>query len=189
MNNKYTIEQMADARWFYRFIDTNSKGESLVIELSLCEDWKESKNSLPKLWNKNGYINRVLETYWHISTYVRDTEGNCYGRYNPQEKLSEDKKRMVINFDWMFEATEENREKLINEVYSLFSTAKGKTATEEKKEKIKEFAIKNNIDIYKTIPEGWMEIPNVTAPAGTIWISNMESLKSRNRKKAILLAY
>lgn len=189
MKKEYIIEQMAESRWFYKFTDTNEKGEKLIIELSKCEDWKESKNSLPKLWKKNGYIDRVLETYWCIQTYVKDTEGNSFGRYNPQDKLSEDGKRMVINFDWMFEATEENKEKLINEVYRLFSSAKGLTATQEKIRRIKEYAIKNDIDIYKEIPQGWKQLDGcLTAPRGTVWISNMASFRSGNLKQAILLA-
>lgn len=189
MKKEYIIEQMAETRWFFKFTDTNEKGEKLIIELSKCEDWKEGKNSLPKLWKKNGYIDRVLETYWSIETYVKDTENNSYGRYNPQHKLSEDKKRMVINFDWMFEATEENKEKLINEVYRLFSTAKGETATEEKHRKIREFAKNNNVETYNSIPEGWSVLKGgLTSPVGTVWISNMESFKTGNRKHAILIA-
>lgn len=188
MKKEYVIEQMAETRWFYKFTDINEKGESLIIELNLCKDWKESKNSLPKLWKQNGHIDRVLETYWSIQTYVKDTEGNCYGRYNPQHKLKEDGKGVVINFNWMFEATEENKEKLIDEVYRLFSSAKGKTATEKKNRKIREFAEKNNIDIYNIIPEGWSILHGVmTAPAGTVWIGNNESWRSKNRKKAILI--
>lgn len=188
MNKEYIIEQTAESVWFYKFTDTNGKGEKLIIELSKCEDWKESKNSLPKLWKQKGHIDRVLETYWSIETYVKDTEGNSYGIYNPQHKISEDNKRMVINFDWMFEATEENKEKLINEVYRLFSAATGETATERKQRKIKEYAITHNIDIYNSIPEGWSILKGaMTAPIGTVWISNNESFKSRKRKQAILI--
>lgn len=182
---KYIIEQTAETTWFYTFTDVNEKGEKLVIELSKCEDWKESKNSLPKLWKKHGFINRVLETYWSIQTYVKNTEGNSYGIYNPQHKWSDGKR--VIDFDWMFEATEENKEKLINEVYKLFSEAKGLTATQEKNKKIKEYAKQHNINIYKTIPEGWKKLNGcLTAPCGTTWISNMAEFRSGNRKRGIL---
>lgn len=187
MNKEYIIERMAETRWFYTFLNTNEKGEKLVIELSKCFD-NELKNSLPKLWNKKGYTNRVLKDYWCVNTYVKDTEGNSFGMYNPQHKLNETEKRMVINFDWMLEATEENKEKLINEVYKLFLLAKGETATEEKNRKIKEYAIKNNINIYNKIPKGW-EILNgaLTAPNGTTWISNKEPFKSGNLKRGILI--
>lgn len=187
MNKKYTIEQMAETRWVYTFTDTNKKGESLIIELSKNED-SSFKNSLPKLWYKNGYTNRILESYWSIGTYVKDSEGQSYGRYNPQHKISDDKKRSALNFDWMLEATEENKEKLINEVYQIFTTATGESATEKKHRKIKEYAEKYNINIYKSIPKGWKELRGaLTAPMGTIWISNDESFTSRNRKQAILI--
>ncbi|HCL4455256.1 TPA: hypothetical protein N2D10_003283 [Clostridium botulinum] len=188
MKKEYIIEQMAESRWFYTFTDINEKGEKVIIELSKCEDGS-FKNSLPKLWKKNGYIDRVLETYWSIETFVKDTEGNSFGIYNPQHKLSKDGKRMIINFDWMFEATEDNKEKLINEVYQLASEAKGETATEEKHRKIREYAKERNIDIYKSIPNGW-EILNgaLSAPIGTVWVSNMELFKSGNLKRGILLA-
>ena len=188
MKKEYTIEQIAESRWFYKFTEANEKGEKLIIELTRCEDDSSYKKSLPKLWNKNGYINRVLETYWSIQTYVKDTEGNCWGMYNPQEQLSDDRKRMVINFNWMFEATEENKGKLINEVYRLFSSVKGETATEEKHKKIKEYAEQKKVNIYKSLPTGWKTLNDaLTAPKGTVWISNMESFKSGKRKKGILL--
>ena len=183
MKKEYTIEQMTESRWIYTFTDVNEKGEKLILELSKSEDWKGNRKSLPKLWKKEGYIDRVLETYWFIQTYVKNTEGNSFEKYNPQRKLGQ------INFDWMFEATEENKEKLINEVYRLFSTAKGLTATEEKNKKIKEYAIKNNIQIYKTIPEGWKELNGcLTAPIGTVWISNIATFRSGNRKRGVLFA-
>lgn len=187
MKKDYIIEQMSETRWFYTFTDINRKGEKVVIELSKCTNSSLPK-SLPELWKKGGYIDRVLETYWCVETYVTDTEGNSFGGYNPQIKLSEDKKRMVINFDWMFEATEENKEKIINEVYRLASTAKGKTATEKKYIKIRQFAKKRNIDIHESIPIGWKILKGaLTAPVGTVWISNMKPFKSGDRKQALLL--
>lgn len=187
MKKEYTIEQMAGSRWFYKFTDTNEKGEELIIELKKCED-NSYKDSLPKLWKKNGYIDRVLKNYWSIQTYVTDTEENCCGKYNPQEKLSDDRQTRIINFNWMSEATEENKGKLINEVYRLFSSAKGESATEKKYKKIKEYAKEHNIDMYKTIPSEWKIVYGaLTAPQGTVWISNMKSFKSGKRKKGILL--
>lgn len=68
---------------------------------------------------KNGFINRILENWWNIQVYVTDSDGRCRGAYNPTSKLSEDGKRMVINFAWMLEATEENAKKLFDEVERL----------------------------------------------------------------------
>ena len=187
MENNYTVEQMAEERWFYTFADVNKKGEKLIIELSKVQDDKDYKKSLPKLWAKGGYIDRVLESYWSIETYVKDSEGNSWGMYNPQHKLNEET-RLVINFDWMFEATEENKERIINEVYRRFSNATGKSATEEKHEKIKSYAQKNNMVIYNTIPSGWSVLEGaITAPRGTELISNKKSFKSGKRQTALLL--
>lgn len=58
--------------------------------------------------------------YWSVQVYVEDSEGNCFGSYNPIIINGK------INFEWLFEATEDNKQKLINEVYKRFSTAKGK---------------------------------------------------------------
>lgn len=186
MENKYTIEQMSEVKCFFSFSDVNEKGEELIIELTKCIN-----SSFPVLWEKNGYIDRVLESFWGIQTHVKDTEGNTFGIYNPQHTLEIDedgRKRSTIDFNWIFEATEVNGEKLINKVYQLFSSARGITATEEKNKKILEYAIKNNTCIYKEMPQGWDKLIGcLTAPEGTVMISNMKSLKSGKRKKAILL--
>lgn len=121
MNYKVT-EEAKDIRWMYEFEGKNRRDESLVVEITKCTN-PGGKNSLPYLWKKHGWINRVLESYWGVQVYVTDTEGKCRGDYNPTSKISDDGKRMVINFDWMFEATEENREKLLKEIYSRFINA------------------------------------------------------------------
>lgn len=190
MKKEYIIKQSAETVWWYTFTEPNAKGEKLVIELCKCEDCP-SKNSLSKSWKQHGFIDRVLETYWSIHTYVTDTEGMCYGRYNPQTKLSEDGKRCVINFDWMFEATEENKEKLIDEVYRIFSTATGETATEEKQRKVREYAKQHNIEVLTELPEGWFDLGYCTAPIGSTYVGNMKpsirTLRDINRKEALLL--
>ena len=69
---------------------------------------------------KHGFTDRVLKTYWSVSTYVTDAKGQCWGIYNPTIKPNGNK----INFDYMFEATEENKQILINETYKRFMEAK-----------------------------------------------------------------
>ena len=180
MRKDYQVEERVEGKvWLYTFKDINTKGEKVCFELIKTEDDPTWKNSLAKLWKKNGFIDRVLETHWSIKVYCYDTEGYCYGRYNPQSKLSEDGKRAVINFDWMFEATEENKEKLINEVYRLFMAATGKTATEEKIDHVKKFAKENGLEVVTEIPEGWMKTSYATDPRGSISVCNMKmSLKA-----------
>lgn len=116
----YTAERRSNFTELVTFEGLNAKGEKIQLEITKCKN-PGGAHSLPYLWKKAGYIDRVLETYWSINTYATEDGGNgtCWGRYNPQTKLSEDKKRQVINFVWMFEATEENRLKLIAEVERL----------------------------------------------------------------------
>ena len=117
---KYNVEKFGKNRELITFEELNAKGEQIQMELVRCEN-SGGNNSLPALWKKAGHVDRVLETYWSLTTYATEDggKGTCWGRYNPQEKQSEDGKRRVINFDWMFEATEENRQKLIEEVERL----------------------------------------------------------------------
>jgi len=119
---KYQIKDRTGANRSFevRFVEKNNKGESLLLFLNKCENYDIS-NSLPKLWYKHGYINRVLQSYWHIEVYVHNGEIEYYNnRYNPQLKSDESGENYIINFDWLFEATEENMKKLIDEVYNRF---------------------------------------------------------------------
>jgi len=190
MKKEYTVEQSAETVWWYKFTDQNAKGETFTIELSKCTNCGGS-HALPVLWKQHGYIDRLLETYWCISTYMTDTEGRCWGAYNPQSKRSEDGKRAVLNFNWMFEATEENKEKLIDEAFRLFSEATGETATEEKHRKVREYAEQNNIELLTEMPKGWVNLNYCTAPIGSTWVGNMKTsihtIRDKNRKEALLL--
>jgi hypothetical protein len=177
--SKYTVEKRAGSITWIHVTEPNEKGEILLIELSECEN-PGGKNALPVLWKKHGYIDRVLETYVCIHTYVTDTEGNCYGRYNPQTKLSEDGKRSVINFEWMFENTEENKQKLIDECIRIFESATGKSATEEKIEKIEAYATENGLEITHEKPEGWRELNGICSPRGCVVITNQKNFKDKD---------
>ena len=65
---------MNDCRCYYACDSKNAKGETLLVELVYCYDSGYHK-SLPKEWKRLGYTNRVIETYWHFDTYVRDSDG------------------------------------------------------------------------------------------------------------------
>ena len=106
----YTIKEIAKGRrWYVEFEDRNQLGEKILVEFSYCEN-SGSVHSLPNMWYKSGCIDRVLENYWSISTFVTDPSGMCRGKYNPQHK------KFKIDFEWMLEATEENAVKLLKEI-------------------------------------------------------------------------
>lgn len=61
---------------------------------------------------KKGFIKERLKSYWHVTVYAYDKKGACCGRYNPQILPG----GIKINFDWVLEATEENKERILNEI-------------------------------------------------------------------------
>lgn len=108
--HEYTIEKMSETREFYHFNDRNSKDERIEIEFTKIEN--DYKGHLINIWYKEGFIKEKLENYWNVEVYVYDEKGNCYGKYNPQISTSGTK----INFDWIIEATKENKERILNEI-------------------------------------------------------------------------
>lgn len=112
--------EMATHRAFYDLEETNKKGEKISVEIMEIFPDNTRENSLPNLWVKHGHTNKLYNSYLGINCYVTDKDGNCYERYNPTIKLSDDKKRNVINFDYLMEVSEENKEKLLKEIYKRF---------------------------------------------------------------------
>lgn len=104
------------------------EGERIVVELTKSENDTEDKKSMPNRWYQKGWIPEKLSSYWSITVYAYDGDGNCFGRYNPQIRMEPgvreamiDGKTVsvpgpVIDFDWIFEATPENAAKLFNEI-------------------------------------------------------------------------
>ena len=182
---KYTMRKTGNTIWI-DVTDLNEKDEKLTIELSECTN-PGGKNSLPYLWYKAGRTDKILDTYLCIHTYCRDSEGQCYGRYNPQTKIREDGKGSIINFDWMFENTEENKQKLIDEAIRLFESATGKSATQEQLEKCEKYARENKLNIVTKKPEGWHELWGIASPDGSVVITNRKTFKQKDYKKTLLV--
>lgn len=110
---------------YWDYPKKNKEGERMVVEVNLCYN-DNGKHSLPVLWYKHGYTDRLILNYWSVRTYIYDKEDRCYGRYDFVKK-SEDGKRYVIDFDWHFEATVENLEKLLTELLRRFESGEKKT--------------------------------------------------------------
>lgn len=180
---KYKLEiKESGIRW-YTFAEKNKKGETLVVEVISCH--AEGKKSLPELWKKAGYTDIVMNDFLCVHTYVEDTEGNCYGKYNVTTKLSDDGKRNVINFDWLLEPTEENINKILDAIYNLFMAANGKTATEERIEDVYKWAKEKGHKVVTSIPKGWKK-SGYPAYRGSEWIDNGKSFRD-GREKMVLL--
>lgn len=120
---KYTSEKRSESRTVYQFEELNSKGEKITFELTKCKS-DGSKGTMPYLWKKHKFIDQILKSWWSVDVCVTDSEGYSWIRYNPQIKPYQEidskgnvvQNRNVINFEWMLEATEENRDKIIAEI-------------------------------------------------------------------------
>ena len=80
----------------------------------------------------------------------------------------------------MFENTEENKQKLIDECIHIFESVRGKSATQEKIEKCEAYAKENNLEIVNEKPEGWSELNGVYCPHGSVVITNQKSFRDKD---------
>lgn len=110
--HEYAIKKMnpKGTREFYCFNDRNSKDERIQVEFVKIEN--DHKGHFINIWYERGLIKEKFKNYWNVIVYSYDKEGNCYGRYNPQILPHGTK----INFDWVLEATEENKECILHEI-------------------------------------------------------------------------
>lgn len=130
MKVNFTKEIMpSDYQRFYFTGDkANKAGETLLVEITEVHHDLKDKKSLMNLWVKEGYLDKPIKAFWSISTYVNDSQGNCYGKYNPQHysyKKLDSKGKVVISnmrikFSWVLPATEENLEIILNECARQF---------------------------------------------------------------------
>ena len=110
MRKVYQCEHTVPPVWWFTFADRNALGEEIVVEFRKNEN-THGKHSLPAMWKRKGFIDKEPETWWGVQTYVTDRQGRCSGKYNPTTKDGK------LNFEWLLEATEENRQKIIDEIY------------------------------------------------------------------------
>lgn len=104
------VDEMAENRRWFVCVEPNDNDLEFLIELTFCYPDNESQYRLPNLWYKHGFIDRVLENYFCIDTYLT-TEKGCFGGVNPTEINIGN--RSVVNFENMLEITEDNVKKII----------------------------------------------------------------------------
>lgn len=118
------VDEMAENHRWFIYVEPNDNDLEFLIELTFCYPDNESQYRLPNLWYKHGFIDRVLENYFGIDTYLT-TEKGCFGGVNPTEiNLGN---RSVVNFENTLEITESNIKKIIEMTINEYK-ASGKRA-------------------------------------------------------------
>lgn len=181
---KYTVKTYNGGKvTSYKIIGENAKHETMTVDVIKVECDLKDKNSIMNHWVKRGLVAKPLESYVRLDTYVTDSEGNSYRRYDPT--ILEGTTR--INFEWILEYTSENIEKLVNECIRLFENATGASATEVKAEKIRKYAKDHKLDIVTEIPDGYKETYWNGCPLGAKVLWNRKSVLKKEVKHVLLV--
>ena len=108
------------------YVFNDWKNREVRVYFSKVETCPGKSYDLMTAWVKAGYMKELLPSYWTVTVEVDDDgltwNGNKFGygfakdykRYDNKGKLIES--RYVIDFDWILEATEENKQVLLNEI-------------------------------------------------------------------------
>ena len=121
------VDEMAENRRWLIYVEPNEDDLEFLIELTFLFPNNKSQYSLPNFWYKHGFIDRVLENYFCIDTYLTNEKG-CFSGVNPT--VIKQGNRNVINFENMLEITEGNIKKIIEMTIKEYR-ASGKKSKEK----------------------------------------------------------
>ena len=121
---QFILDKESGLTLWYNYNGKNRKGETLTVSLCPVAD-----NDIMKAWRREGNIPKTQMSWWALNVYAYDKEG-CWGRYNPQTEYhivirngKVIREYPSLNFNWVLEANEGNKVKLLNEVERLFLDA------------------------------------------------------------------
>lgn len=103
-----------DRRILYRV------GDRFAVEVTRCDHDLNNPHDMMRVWRKAGFIKTMLPTHIAVDTYYYDNDGNCWGLYNIMHALSADRRRRVIDFDYLREWTQDNINELVAECIRMF---------------------------------------------------------------------
>ena len=106
--HRFTSEKRSKTRTVITFDEPNAKGEKIETEIDVIAN--DYVNSIVNQWYEHGWIDHPYQSYINIDTYITKENGDCRGLYNPT--ITKDGK---VNFDWVFNATQSNLDKLMKE--------------------------------------------------------------------------
>ena len=118
VNNYYTPVKITERGWAthqgHNCSTWYDMGYGFTVEISITKHDRSYKKDLCNLWLKAGWIPEFYEYTIHANTYYTDKDGRCSGCYDLC-KLSEDGKRVVVDFDWLLPLSDDNIKILVAE--------------------------------------------------------------------------
>lgn len=123
---RYTTSVINDNPKAYReavrFASLTPSGEQITIELARVD----GNSLLMARWIRERKLPAFLSSWWSVTVYATDQGGTCREKYNPQNETAPVMyfnkpigTHTVMNFDWVLEATEESKIRIIQEVERL----------------------------------------------------------------------
>lgn len=91
-----------------RFGETYYIGDDFIVEVSTINRFSDGK-----------------QAFITLSTYFRDSNGNWWGYFNPQSKMTKDRKRTEWRMENVLPYTPENVECLVAKCIRLYNKGKG----------------------------------------------------------------
>lgn len=117
----FTTDKFVNARHSAR-LAPNSKGEMILVVIHECHT-DGGVNSFPYRWYKHGFTKSIIKDFLSVECYVYHTDGRCTEGYNPTVKWSEERHRLLNNYDWLLPVSDENKQALMREVARRFYSA------------------------------------------------------------------
>ena len=116
------FEKLSDNRTLYTLDGVSKLGGKVQIEFAKVIVEQDNPKDVAVQWYKNGTRKDLLENWWYVLTFCYDEKGYCWGVFNPTHETVRNHYGNVVrvqNHDWTLPATDENRDKIIEEIKRL----------------------------------------------------------------------
>ena len=117
MNDFKHIRNHGPRRVYELRVPWHEYEERLLVELTPCEVSYE-KYRLGWQWSKRTDFDKTLKTFWYVDVEFHAVNGTVWRAYDPT--VYSVPGRYVNRYEWFIEATEENADKILDEIQRMY---------------------------------------------------------------------